>query len=280
MTGARTYVGGAGTLNLGDGSTKVKLSGVLQMIALGDLSLLGTQEGTDRAPLFTALLRILAHPAAAARRATARRRDRREIRKALRVMRWRIYRPTVPGGSAVTSTYDAKVWQLLRARSLLAVARMWVGAVGAGPTWSKAKVVNVLVLRHRETGEILEHLNTHMIPSAGRDNLPERELRARRKHYADHAARVMKRVRHAGKRGHGVVLTMDANAGRTSHLVEPFRDAGLIGWTTQETMHGQGIDHVLNAKNGLVVGAPARVIGLHGFDHKGVVRALYLKAAA
>jgi hypothetical protein len=277
---ARTYVGGAGTLNLGGGSTTVKLSGVLQMIALGELSILGTQEGTDRAALFTAFLRILQHPAAAARRATRRRRQRRDVRKALRVMHWRVFRPTVPGGSAVTSCYDAKQWQLLRTRSLLAVARIWVGAVGAGPTWSKAKIVNVLILRHRETREIVEHLNTHMIPSAGRHNLPERERRARRHHYADHAARIVKRVRHAEKRGHGVVLTMDANAGRLSDLVKPFREAGLIGWTTGETMHGQGIDHVLNVSRGLVVGAPARVIPLHGFDHRGVVRALYVKAAA
>lgn len=278
--GPRTYVGAGGSINLGNGSTAVKVTGILQMIALGEITLLGMQEGSDRVKMLARLLAVLRHPAAAVRRAWRRRAERRELRKILKRARWRIYQPFVPGGKAVPIAYDATTWKLLRARTALAVARSWVGAVGAGPTWAKPKVITRIVVRHRDTLEVVEHLNTHMIPSAGRHNLPPREKRARVRHYERQARAIVRLTRRAVKRGHGVVVTLDANAGRFSDLIEPLRDADLVGWTTAETMHGVGIDHVLTIAGGLLVGAPARVISLRGFDHNGVIRPLYIKAAA
>lgn len=275
----RTHVGGAGTLNLGDGPIRVKVNGILSMIAIGGVTLLGMQEGSDRTKLLARLLDVLRHPIAAARRVIARRRQRREIRDKLARARWRIFHPAVPGGLAVPVAWDATQWDLLRARTVLAVARAWVGAIGAGPTWAKPKVIAVVVLRHRETREVVELLNTHMIPSADRDNLPEREQRARRRHYERHARRLARLVRRAVKRGHGVVVTLDANAARLSELVEPLRAADLVGWTVHGTKGARGIDHVLTVANGRLVGAPAHVLSLRGFDHRGVIRDLYVKAA-
>lgn len=275
----RTHLGNAGTLNVGDGSDLTKLSGIILMISLGALAMLGMQEASDRVKLLQRIVNVLRHPAAAVRRITDKRRERRALRRRLKAQGWRVFQPKVPGGAAVPIAYDARVWQLLRARSVLAVARTWVGAVGAGPTWAKPKVINVAVLRHRATGEIVEHLNTHMIPSAGRGNLPPKEKAARRRHYADQAARVVRLVHRAKRRGHGVVLTMDANASRMSELVKPFRDAGLRGWTTSGTHGDRGIDHVLTLQGNDVVGAPARVLSLIGFDHRGVSRPLYSRAA-
>lgn len=282
----RTPVGGGGTLNLGDGPANVKINGILSMVAIGGVTLLGMQEGSDRVQLLKRLLEILRHPAAAARRAVEGRRARRELREILERARWRIYHPFVPGGKAVPVAWDASVWKLRRARTILAVARAWVGAVGAGPTWAKPKVITVVVLEHRETGHVIEHLNTHMIPSADRENLPAREKAARRRHYRKHAERLARAVHRAVRRGHGVVVTLDANATRNSELIEPLRAAGLRGWTTHGTKGARGIDHVLtlgqSAERGdpapLLVGAPAEVITLRGFDHRGVIRPLYVKA--
>lgn len=274
----RTYVGSAGTLNLGDGPTATKLHGILAMIALHHVTLLGMQEGSDRAPLLKRLLTVLRHPAAAVRRLIAGRTERREIRKTLKRSRWRIYQPRVPGGKAVPIAYDATEWRLLRARTFLAVAREWVGAFGAGPTWAKPKVVARVVLRHRHTLEVVEHLNTHFLPSADRGNLPPREKAARVRHYGRHARKVARLVRNAVRRDHGVVVTMDANATRTSDLIEPMRDAQLVGWTTSGTHGARGIDHVLTYRQGLVVGSPAFTVLLHGFDHRAVVRRLYVLA--
>lgn len=281
----RQYVGAAGTLNLGDGSAALKLEGILHAIAFARITLLGMQEGSDRAKLLERLVELLRHPVAVARRLAAERAERRELRKRLAVMGWRVFTALVPGGKAVPIAYDAKVWKLRRGRSIVAVARMWVGGAGAGPAFAKPKVITVLVVEHRETGEVVEHLNTHMLPSAERGNLPEREKAARREHYAKHAGRLAAAVRRARRRGHGVVVTMDANAARLSPLIEPLRDAGLVGWTVQDTHDShRGIDHVLTL--GLpdrrltprLVGAPAQVMHLRGFDHRLVTRDLYVTA--
>lgn len=277
--GPRTSVGAAGTLNLGDGPTSVKLQGVLQMIALGGLTILGMQEGGDRGPLLERLLKVLRHPAAAVRRMAETRAERRVIRRRLRASGWHVFRPTIPGGGSVPSAYDELEWHLLRGRTVVAVARAWVGAIGAGPTWSKPKVITVLVLRNRRTGVVVEHFNTHMVPSADRNDLPEREQRARRRHHVRHSRRLAKCVRRAERRGHGVVVTMDANATRHSDLSDPLRAVDLVGWSTFGTKGARGIDHVLTVRHGLVVGAPARPMPLDGFDHRGVVRPLYVKAA-
>jgi hypothetical protein len=276
----RTHVGHGGSLNLGDGPTERKIEGILHAIAFGGVTLLGMQEGSDRVKLLERLVELLTHPIRVARRLAEKRRERREIRGRLAVMGWRVFIPRVPGGAAVPIAYDRKVWQVLRARTIVAVGRAWVGAVGAGPTYAKPKCVAVLVVRHRATGVVVEHGNTHMLPSVLRNDLPPKEEEARRRHYKQHAERLALFVRRARERGHGVLVTLDANAERTAGIVDPLRDAGLVGWTAHSTHDsGRGIDHVLTARGTDLVGAPARVIFLRGFDHRLVVRPLYVKAA-
>lgn len=280
--GPRTHIGGAGTLNIGDGSTATKLEGILHAIALGGISLLGLQEGSDRVKLLKRLVELLAHPLRAARRVVERVRERRALRAQLAAMGWRVWQPLgVPGAAAVPILYDAKAFRLRRGRSVVAVARMFVGAAGAGPAWAKARVVNVIVVEHRDTGEVIEHMNTHMIPSAERRNIPDAERRRRRGNYTAHVERIKRMVWRADRRrDHGVVVTCDANATRNSELLEPLRDVGLRGWTVQDTHDsGRGIDHVLTLERGRVLGSPANVIHLAGFDHRLVVRQLYVKAA-
>lgn len=281
--GPRGHVGGGGTLNIGDGSTAKKLDGILGAIAFGfGLTLLGLQEGSDRVKLLARLVDLLRHPAAVVKRLLERRRERREIRQRLAVMGWRVWQPRlVPGAAAVPILYDAKVWRLRRGRSVVAVGRMFVGAAGAGPSWAKARVANVVVVEHRDTGEIVEHLNTHMLPSAERSNIPDAEKARRRRNYRLHVEKLARMVKRAERRGHGVLVTCDANATRTSSLLDPLRDVGLRGFTVVDTHDtGRGIDHVLTLEGGLLVGAPAQVKFLQGFDHRLVVRQLYVKAAA
>lgn len=272
----RRRLGDAASLNIGDGPNPVKIQGIVHLIVMG-VTLIGMQEGSDRAPMLSQLLELLKHPAAVARRTNAVRHDRRVTRRRLRAAGWRVYQPTVPGGRAVPIAYDSRVWRLRRTRSLLAVARMWVGAMGAGPTWAKPKVINLAVLVHRETGEVVEHLNTHMIPSADRENLSPREKAARLNHYERQAEALTAAVRRAERRGHGVVVTLDANATRMSRLVDPLREAELVGWTVNGTHGHRGIDHVLTVRHGRVVGQPAAVIFLPGFDHRAVIRGLWVR---
>lgn len=281
--GPRAPIGGAGTLNIGDGSEATKLEGILHAIAFGSITLLGLQEGSDRVKLLARLVELLTHPVVVARRLVERRRERREIRRRLEVMGWRVWHPRfVPGGAAVPILYDAKVFRLRRGRSVLAVARMFVGAAGAGPAWAKARVVNVVVVEHRDTGEVVEHMNTHMLPSAERANIPDPERKRRRTNYTRHVEKLARMVRRADvRRDHGVVVTCDANAARLSELLQPLRAVGLRGWTVQDTHDsGRGIDHVLTLERGRVIGSPATTMHLQGFDHRLVVRQLYVKAAA
>lgn len=241
----------AATFNLGGGPSSRKVSDLARLADAG-VDLVGMQEGSDRVSLMARLTR----------------RSRRARRREARAVGWRVYQPRLPGAAAVPIAYDPQVWHLIRSRSVLAVARRWVGPRGAGPTFAKAKRINIAVLRHRETGRVLKHLNTHPIPSTDRD-LGRAENSARDDHYADHIAVIRRIVRHTKI---PLVLTFDANKVPTAPALVPLRTLGLTGWTQTGTHGNRPIDHVLTRGLG---SAKAKTITTSS-DHDAVVRELTL----
>lgn len=210
----------AASYNLGDGDDADKVHDLETIITAGAI-IVGCQEASDR---------------------------RRLRRRLPRGWRWRGPR-IVPGAAAVPILWDARRLRLLWFATLAAVARMWVGAMGAGPAFAKPKRLNLAVFEDRETGERIRVLNGHFLPSAGRHNLPDPERDARRWHYlrmAQVLARTIDRL--AGPRGHrAVVVTLDANAESDFPLLAPVRRTGIVGWTPRRdrTEGGRAIDHVL-----------------------------------
>lgn len=207
----------AATFNIGSGSDDRKIADLEHLADDYDVTVLGCQEASDR-------------------------------RKALRrfVKRnpsWRVYQPRTPGGAAVPILWDGDEWRRLRFRSVLAVARTWVGAVGAGPTFAKPKQITIVVLRHRPTGRVVKFVNSHLIPSATRKSLPRDEEKARLAHYLRHVAAL---VRIVGRSQIPVVLTMDSNATPDFGPLKPLHNVGLNSWSRVGTHGKRAIDDVLH----------------------------------
>lgn len=218
MTNTPTF--GVATYNIGNGPDARKVDDLVTVAThpRGHCAIIGMQEGGDRRAMLTRYKRT--NPG------------------------WRVHQPRRPGASSVPIAWHGPTFKLLRTRSALAVARSWVGRRGAGPTFAKPKRVNVVVLRHRETGLRVRVLNTHAIPSTTRHNLPGRELAARTAHLAQHVAKVVDMVERSKD---PVVVTADWNATPEWPALRPLRRAGLRGWTRNAT-HGRrrAIDHVLH----------------------------------
>lgn len=158
--------------------------------------------------------------------------------------KWQSYAAwQTPGGPAVPILWDTRVWSWVRSRGVVAGdPGEWVGPKGAGPTHAKGKVVTEAVLLHRATGLEVKFLDTHPIPSITRNKLPRKERRARRRHYRRHMRVLARVVRKTRVR---VVLGIDAQAAGDSRWLRPLRRAGLEGWTTTPTAHGEPIDHLV-----------------------------------
>jgi hypothetical protein len=199
------------TLNLGDGPHHQKLSDLHKLVKKG-VTVIGLQEAGDRLPVLEAFLD--SH------------------------LTWRLYRPPFPGAGSVPILYNAAQWQLLRTRSVLAVARRFVGP-GAGPSTAKDKPINVVVLSHLDVGT-KRFLNTHFIASATR--LPRARFRRRRSHFEDHAAVLARLVR--ARVGRTVVMG-DFNAEFDFSGLSVLRATGITGWTQQPTHGRRAIDHIL-----------------------------------
>lgn len=206
----------AATLNLGGGSDDSKVED-LENLADDGVTVIGDQEASDR------------------------RRMLRRFRK--RNPSWRTYQPRTPGGAAVPISWDSDEWRRLRWRSILAVARMWVGAIGAGPSLAKPKQITVVVLRRRETGRNVKFICSHMIPSATRGDLPGAEEKARLSHYLRHVAALVRIVKHAEI---PVVVMLDTNARPDWPPLRPLHNVGLNGWSQQGTHGNRPIDDVLH----------------------------------
>lgn len=207
---------GVASLNLGHAST-TKVVADLTMLARHGATVVGLQEAGDR----EAVLRLFTrqHPS------------------------WCVYRPASPvGAPSVPIAYDRRTWRRARVRSILAVAAMWVGAVGAGPTTAKPRVVNVTVLRHRQQRQHIKVGNTHLLASITRTNLPPKEEAARRRNVQQHLHALLRLVVRTRL---PLVLTGDFNAPTGHQLLEPLARAGMRGWSVEGTHGSRPIDHVL-----------------------------------
>lgn len=206
----------AATYNIGGGPDDRKIADLERHVD-DDVTVIGCQEASDRRQML-----------------------RRFVK---RNPSWCRYQPLLPGGAAVPILWDGDEWRRLRFRSVLAVARTWVGPVGAGPTFAKPKQIAVVVLRHRETGRVVKFVNTHLIPSATRKRLPKDEGAARMAHYLRHVAAL---VRIVGRSEVPVVLTMDSNATPDFGPLRPLHNVGLNGWSRRGTHGNRPIDDVLH----------------------------------
>lgn len=206
----------AATYNIGGGPDDRKIADLERHVD-DDVTVIGCQEASDRRQML-----------------------RRFVK---RNPSWCRYQPLLPGGAAVPILWDGDEWRRLRFRSVLAVARTWVGPVGAGPTFAKPKQIAVVVLRHRETGRVVKFVNTHLIPSATRKRLPKDEGAARMAHYLRHVAALVRIMRHTQV---PAVLTMDANAEPEWPPLRPLHAVGLNGWSQVGTHGKRRIDHVLH----------------------------------
>lgn len=193
----------------------------LNTLAERGATVVGPQEASDRGPVLDAFLNT--HSS------------------------WGAYRPTVSGGPAVPILWDGAVWEYVRSRSVRAVGRRRVVIAGR-LRWSKVKRINIVTLRHRETGEVRDFLCTHMIPSATRRG---DEYDRNRAHYRDHIAALVPLLTP------GCVLMWDANAEPDFRLLAPVRSTfdgvDVRGWTTEPTHDDRAIDHVLGPDGKRVV---------------------------
>lgn len=225
------------TWNIGDGKGKVR---DLHNIAR-DADVIALQEAGDRGKELAAFL--VRHPF------------------------WAMYRPNdAPGQASLPFLYRRLLFEVVGSYAEPAVEARNVGPNGAGPSTTKPKWVTRLHLVHKETGRTLHVLNTHMIPSVTRTNLPAAELDARRKHYADHVDALDAVI---AARAGVVVVCADLNAPKGFDLLAPLM-ADLEGWSTAAT-HGQrAIDHVLYRLGPAISNSGHRVVKTTS-DHNAVI---------
>lgn len=229
--------------NVGDGPDPIKVAHLVRLAIAHAVGLVGMCEGADRRRMLRAF--------------------RRTMRR-VHGQRWGSYQPfRARGGASVPIAWSKAEWQRLRWRSVLAVARMFLGPRGAGPTYAKAKAINVLVLRHRATGRVVKYLNGHAIPSEERHLSPAEDAR-RDEHYRAFVAALVGILDHTHV---PVVLTADLNAGPTNPKLGPLKDAGMTGWSTEPTHDRSIFDHI--AARGLLLLGEDLVHGAS--DHATVV---------
>jgi endonuclease/exonuclease/phosphatase family metal-dependent hydrolase len=164
-------------------------------------------------------------------------------------------------------------------KSHLAVRRRWVGALGAGPTFSKPKIVTQVSL-----GPRLHILDTHLLASitwseekfvreARRRKksvrLARLEYRARQRHCRDHIAKL---VDLALSLEGDVLICGDLNSDRDFGPIQPLRDIVEPGsWTKDPTFHADNpkrvLDHVLLKRSATARQASQRVVRTKS-DHR------------
>lgn len=66
-----------------------------------------------------------------------------------------------PGAKAVPVMWRDDVWRAIRTHTVRLSSRFWAPE-GVGPNWVKPKVLNIVWLQHRVTGEIVVVCSTHM----------------------------------------------------------------------------------------------------------------------
>jgi endonuclease/exonuclease/phosphatase family protein len=233
------------TYNIGDGPDAKKVASLRKLADEKKVTVIGLQEASDRKDVFARFIAL--RPA------------------------WSVYQPKAAGGPAVPILWDHSVWRLIKSRSVLAVPKRFLGPKGAGPTSSKAKRINILLLERRGKGRPhrLRVFNTHLIPSARRTDLSAQEKANRRRHVRDHVAALAREIGPASKPV-AVAVTGDFNGPGGWDLLTPLKDIGLTGFSPKPTHKTEALDHVL--ARGLTL---KRFVRVHvASDHWSVMRVL------
>lgn len=248
---AGEYVEGVASDNLGDVSTLKLIADWRTLHGIG-VRRIGWQEAGDRSALFNVLAIGL----------------------------WATYRPLAAGAGSVPISWHRPTYKVLARGWRLCVPSRYLGPKGAGPSRSKPKGVTWLRLRHRASGQTECHLNTHMIVSAARGDLPLKEHLARVAAYEDQVDGIVKLVRELRVLypHDRIVLTLDSNADPKSQLVRPLVMVGFRGWTPVGTHGRSRYDHVVVVTSeasvgSLTVSGAGYVPALSG-DHRKPVRRL------
>lgn len=214
----------AATFNLGDAPIGELARDIAELSRDRGVSVIGLQEAGDRGTL---LPTVQERPGMAS---------------------WRWCRVGDPGGTSVPVMYDSAIWSLDNGcGGFLAVEARFLGPEGAGPDDSKPKYVTAFVMRHRASGRNVRVLNTHFIPSARRTDLGDAEKQRRVEHVKDHVAALKDRIGVPATHPMPVTLMGDFNGPGSWSLLQPLKDIGLVGWSTEVThpRTGDAIDHVV-----------------------------------
>lgn len=126
----------AATYNLGDGPDAKKREDVLALFNEEGVDFLSLQEAGDRIPVLASI--AVGNP---------------------RIALW--VGDGTPGASSVPVMWRQDVWHAFKHETIRLSGRFFAPE-GAGPNWVKPKVVNLVWLRHKVTGEVVVLGSTHM----------------------------------------------------------------------------------------------------------------------
>lgn len=122
-----------------------------------------------------------------------------------------------PGAKATPIMWRDDVWNAVHTRTVRLSSRFWAPE-GVGPNWVKPKVLNVVTLRHRITGETVTACSTHMPASLW--------ARLRAVLGGGIVGKVARFAHNHDK--HPLVIGADWNAQVGSAILRPLRIAGLM----------------------------------------------------
>lgn len=126
----------AATYNLGDGPDAKKREDVLALFDEEGIDFLSLQEAGDRSKVLASI--AIGNP---------------------RIALW--LGDGSPGASSVPVMWRQDLWHAFK-RETVALSSRFFAPEGAGPNWVKPKVVNLVWLRHKITGEVVVVCSTHM----------------------------------------------------------------------------------------------------------------------
>lgn len=208
-----------------------------------------------------------------------------------------------PVGAPANATPILYRWQKFRLEgtgSKQVTERTYVGPRGAGPSWIRAKYVNYVQLRDRETGQAVYVLNNHAVPSVqakdGGSNGNTRRLAIYRKHM-DGLKTLVSSLRASGA---AVFVTGDLNVNyRKDRIVRdrifPFYNMKQVStrasyWHLGEPARGTHvlpsghstrlIDYVYITDHPAVTAESQRILLGYNSDHRPVLVDVVLGASA
>lgn len=126
----------AATYNLGDGPDAKKREDILALFDQEGVDFLALQEAGDRSKVIDSI--AVGNP---------------------RIARW--LGDGSPGASSVPIMWRQDLWEVVKRKTVHLSSRFFAPE-GVGPSWVKPKVVNLVWLRNKVTGEIVVFGSTHM----------------------------------------------------------------------------------------------------------------------